>query len=290
MDFYDEIISHLIDYKKRKFPDLHNGYWTKSNPPKELEYAFTPDDQDKNLIKYYYEDFSKSIFKLTIKQHMYFHHMNSSQAMCINFFYPLFAENRLGLITDFLGFSQDIIAYETVAFEKISVIDSIDKRRPTNFDFYFETVTGKKLFLEIKYTEYDFGKAPKDSTNHKLFDKDRIEKFTTVYKNHLSAIKPKYQEMNMFLSNYQIMRNLIHIGDNSYLVFIYPEGNEKIKQGAQKAKNEIVTDRLVSNFFAIEWEDIFKYVQKNVYESKLISQLNEFADKYFINSRKEGKY
>jgi hypothetical protein len=282
MSFYKDTLIHLSHYKKRLFPDLPNGYWKKSNPPKELDYAFTPRDQDKNLIEYYSEDFSRSRFKSEIKRHMYFHHLNSSQAMCINFFYPLFAENRLDLITDFLGFRKEKIAYDTVAFEKISAIDSIDKHRPTNFDFYFETVTGKKFFFEIKYTEHDFGKAPKDSANHKQFDKDHIEKFNAVYKDHLSSIKPEYQEMNLFLCNYQIMRNLIHIGDNSYVVFIYPRGNEKIKQGAEKAKNKIVIDRLIPNFFTTEWESVFNYVLKNIQKQKLTDQMKEFKDKYFI--------
>ena len=140
MTFQEKIKKQLAGYKTRLYPGLPNGFWMRSAPPKELEYAFIPEDKYANLIKYYKIDFFNSRFyrKDKIKLHLYFHHMNSSQAMCINFFYPLFADKQLDLILNFLGFPDDNVNYKTVAYEKESHIDGILNYRPTNFDFYFE--------------------------------------------------------------------------------------------------------------------------------------------------------
>src|SRR5271169_3418289 len=47
-------------------------------------------------VRFFERDYSK------IKYHQFFHHLNSSQALCLNLFYPLIEENRLGLLTEFL--------------------------------------------------------------------------------------------------------------------------------------------------------------------------------------------
>ena len=286
MTFQETIKVHLIAYKKKNFARLPNGYWKRSEPPVELEYAFTEDDREENLIGAYKDDFLsyKNKLKDDIKLHLYFHHLNSSQAMCLNFFFPLFKENRLDLVLDFLGFAGDRVKYDTVAFEKESKIDGMLNYRPTNFDFYFETETGKKFYFEIKYMEHDFGKAPKDKNDKTLFDQEHIDKFNKVYSKNLVAIKPAYQVMNEFLSNYQLLRNVIHAGPGSFVVFVYPKENGRIKQNVAKAINEIVVDKWAQHVLAAEWELIFDFVNRNIHPSKLSGQMNEFKEKYFLKS------
>lgn len=281
MKFGQNIKTHLSTYKVSKYPKFKNGNW-RNDSSKELKYAFTKNDQDFNIIEYYRDEFLKSDFNKKIKRHIYFNHLNSSQAMCINFFYPLIVENKLNLITEFLEFSNEIIVYNTVAFEKLSHIDSINGHRPTNFDFYFETESGEKFFFEIKYTENGFGKAPKDKSNKKIFDKEHTDKFISVYNNNLDSVNSEYHSVDKFLSNYQIMRNLIHVGNDSYVVFLYPSGNEKIKRQAIEAKERFIVSPLGGNFFTKEWENIYDYVINCSKGTKLNSQLTEFGNKYFI--------
>lgn len=288
---FDELVKeHLSCYKWKCFPKLKHGFWTRSKPPKELKYAFVKkikgsdcSDEDNNLIEFYKDSFLKSAFNIPAKRHMYFHHMNSSQAMCFNFFYPLYKEKKLNLVIDALGVTGEEINYESVDFEMESHIDSIDKHRPTNFDFYFKTVNGKKFYFEIKYTENDFGKAPKDKLDNRKFDLDHTNKFEAVYKKHLSncpAINNEYKTMDMFLSHYQIMRNLIHIDDKSYVVFVYPKDNLKVKKSAENAKKEILTDRYKSKLINMEWENLLESVRKTEIKFPLKDQMNEFHRKY----------
>ncbi|WP_055448542.1 PGN_0703 family putative restriction endonuclease [Lacinutrix mariniflava] len=283
MSYKDEIKKHLIAYKKTAFTDFKHGFWMRSKPPKELEYAFrkkdeTNNDEDENIISFYQKQFIESRFSV-VKRHMCFHHMNSSQAMCFNFFYPLYKENCLETITEYLGFKDEKVIEKTVLFEKLSTIDSKKGHRPTNFDFYFETESGKKFFFEIKYTEYEFGKAADD--------KGHNNKFENVYNtnNIFNPIHASYREKQLFFKNYQIIRNLIHVASDSYVVFVYPKDNIRIKKQAVLAKSEIIKETFQKNLFTIEWEDMFKKVNDKVKVPTLKSQMAEFGKKYFIDTK-----
>jgi len=280
MAYRNKVIEHLEDYKQHKFPKHLNGYWMRSKPPKVLKYAFrkkdaTNNEEDENIISFYQKQFIKSRFS-AIKRHMYFHHMNSSQAMCVNFFYPLYKEDCLEMVTEYLGFKDEKVDYNSAAFEKESKIDRFGNRRPTNFDFYFETESNKKFYFEIKYTEQKFGKA--------IIDDVHIDKYNKIYKNHLEKIKPQFQNMTSFLNNYQIMRNIIHIDENEFVVFVYPKFNKKIKEQAIQAKSQILNKPFDTHLFTIEWEDIFKVLKDKVKFSNLKKQMDEFGKKYIIDS------
>lgn len=86
--------------------------------------------------------------------------------------------------------------------------------RKRSFDFYAIS----KIYFEIKYTEAAFGRVK--------FDTNHMEKFLLVYEYLLKDnryIKGEYNTQNFFLKNYQIMRNLVHIRDNCFVVFFIPK-------------------------------------------------------------------
>lgn len=275
MSYQENIKAHLGEYKKKHFPGSEHGLWMRSDPPKVLDYAFIPKDRNNNLLKPYKADFLKSPSMKginAIKLHMYFHHLNSSQAMCINFFYPLMVEKQLELVLNFLKFDDEEVNYDTVQFEKNSTIDSKGGRNPTNFDFYLKTKSNKEFFFEIKYTEQGFGSVKNDD--------DHISKYDSVYKDNFEAITPDYQQMNIFFKHYQIIRNLIHLGKDKYVVFLYPKGNKRVDKGAMKAKNEILKEEFRANFFTVYWEDLFDSINPNLTGYKLNQQFNDFKLKY----------
>jgi hypothetical protein len=281
MAFSDEIKKHLEAYKAPRFnvTEYPHGLW-KNNPEKVLKYAFTPEKSDFNLIPIYKDRFLEYEKKLEkqkkISRHMYFHHMNSSQAMCINFFFPLLQEHNLEHITDYFGFAGERVIYDSVQFEKLSEIEPHYGHTPTNFDFYFETESGKKFFFEIKYTEYQFASA--------VEDEEHVVKYDKVYSNHLTPICEEFHGFQKFISNYQLLRNLIHVSQNSYVVFIFPEGNTRIRKEAEMAVNRIITEEFKSNIRTVTWEDIFKKVSQCVTQGELKEHFAEFRRKYYINS------
>jgi hypothetical protein len=273
--YSDKIKKHLSDYKSKStnFSKIKNGYFRVRG--KDIEYPhILASNRELNLICTYGKDFWKSDFK-DIKLHQYFNHLNSSQAMCINFFYPLIVEKKLDIILKTLGFDNgERVNYATVEFEKESKIDKKDKLRPTNFDFYFETESGKELYFEIKYTEYGFGKAKKD-VEHKT-------KYEQIYKEAANGkiVSELNNELNFF-NHYQMMRNLIHVDDNSYIIFVVPKENKRVYEQAKEAKN-FVEDKYKNNIIVLTWDCLYDVIEKQNLSGDLKTHFDEFKRKYKI--------
>ena len=96
-----------------------------------------------------------------------------------------------------------------------------------------------------------------------------------------SFIKPEYKEMSAFLGSYQIMRNLVHLNDNSFVVFMYPEANEMIHQQAHTAYNCMVTDKGKSRFRILTLEMAVDDILRQVELKRLQDHYKEFKAKYF---------
>jgi len=268
MNFRNRILTHLKEYKKNNYPNIQDGTFR----DKPYEHILPKTYQENNFLETYRNHILKSNLYDISKLHIYFNHLNSSQAMCFNFFFPLYYERKLELVTNFLGIANEKVNYETVCFEKDGKDGDHKKRRPTSFDFYFKTESEKEFFFEIKYTENEFGKA-KDDNEHK-------EKFEEIYSKYLLPLDEKFRSRDKFFENYQICRNLIHIDENSYVVFVYPANNNKISLGAERAKSEILSTKFSDNFFSTTWEKLYYNVKDSITDEKLKIQLTEFRKKY----------
>jgi hypothetical protein len=268
MNYKAKVIEHLTNYKKVNFPGLPDGLYKKNNLP----YSHILPDENKfeNLLPKYRNDLAKYLIDNKVKPHKDFHHLNSSQAMCFNFFFPLYQERSLELVTDFLGLKDEKVNYESVCFEKDG-LEAQYGRVPTSFDFYFETTSSKKIHFEIKYTEAEFKKAEINQS-----------KFESVYSKHLKHINTDFHNPQQFFNNYQILRNLIHIGDNSYVVFIYPADNDKISNEATKVKTDFLTGNFHNHFHAETWETILKSISLSTTNSNLTTQFADFKNKYLV--------
>ena len=268
MNYSDKIKDQLADYKKINFPGLGDGIWKKNKRP--YPHILPEDAMFENLLPAYKDLFIAYLDKnkQQIKLHPEFHHLNSSQAMCFNFFFPLYHEQALEFITDFLGFGNVTVDYNTVCFEKDG-LEAKFGRRPTSFDFFFETTSGKKLYFEIKYTEGEFGKA--------VINPD---KFDTVYSNFLQPINPSFHTSQSFFENYQILRNLIHIDDSSYVIFVYPKDNDVVSKDADRVKSDFLTSNYHDHFFAVTWDKLFDHVLTSATNTNIKRQLADFKKKY----------
>jgi len=238
-------------------------------------YILPEDRKNLNILEPFRKDFMTYAEKNKIRWHRHANRLNSSQVMCFNLFYPLVRNKQLEAITGLMG-CDDEIDYESVAFEKLSELEPSNRRR-TNFDFYFESVEGKKFFFEIKYTEDGFG-TTKNDLEHR-------EKFEEVYKPFLmqhSGISDTYKEQAKFFEHYQIMRNLIHMDENSYVIFIYPKENMKVRQQARKAMFEIVESSWAKHFSPITLESIIDGIPAYLGDQLSDYYRNDFSSKYII--------
>ena len=266
MNFQDKTKNYLSKYKADNFPELANGQW--KNNKRYYSHILPEDNKSDNLLPSYAQEFLEYLKNHDIKRHSDFHHLNSSQAMCFNFFFPLYYERKLEVVTNFLGLKDETVNYDKVCFEKKG-LEAKFGRRPTSFDFYMETISGIKLHFEIKYTEGGFGKAKIDKN-----------KFEVVYSKFLDSISSTFHSSEQFFANYQILRNLIHIDDKSYVIFVYPKDNKGVSKGVDKVKSDFLTPDFHDHFFSATWESLFANISNSIVDNKLKAQFVDFKDKY----------
>jgi len=266
MDFSIKTKDRLAQYKATTFPNIGDGIWKRNK--KTYSHILPEESKYDNLLPIFKDKLITYIGEQRVKLHPDFHHLNSSQAMCLNFFFPFYQENKLELITDFLGLKNDAVNYKSVCFEKVG-LEAKFGRRATSFDFYFETTSGKKLYFEIKYTESKFGNGKINS-----------DKFECVYSKYLNPLESSFHSSQSFYKNYQILRNLIHIAEDSYVVFIYPQDNSGIRSSADRVKREFLISNYHKHFFAVTWERLFESVLNWNDNTNIKLHLSEFSKKY----------
>jgi len=304
-EYRKNILEKLEEYKTNylniKEQGTYKGEKYKHILPKKQEQSNLISPLDKSYIKINKE----------IKLHRCFSHLNSSQALTINYFYP-FKENIMGLdqsdlyniLGEFIGLKSTISSME---LEKVSDKEKSDTTK-TNFDVYMETEGNEKLYIEAKYTEEGFGKANYKSKTvlddnksiimanllaEKIVDDYKYIKKFEVYKNVVDqynlkrVIKPKYLRMTNFYDNYQIMRNLLHIDKESFVYFIIPSEN-KSAEDELKIIEEVITDASYkSRIGIIYWEDLLSATLMYMKEYGKVEAYNyflEFVKKYFNKS------
>ena len=77
------------------------------------------------------------------------------------------------------------------------------------------------------------------------------------------------------------MRNLFHIADDSYVVFIYPKDNQRIKTQGLDAKNYLIDGRLKDHFVLYPWENLWEDLIELLPLNKVRQYYKEeFYDKY----------
>ena len=269
--FRAHVLEHLGKYKTSKLNISNPGYYREKIYP----HILPKGHESQNILAPYSGHLKTSQYLANIKLHTNFLHLNSSQAMCINFFYPLILSKKLELITSILGIEGNV-DYDSVKFEKESIVEQNSERK-TNFDFYLKTYKGIQIFFEIKYTEDGFGKA----TN----DKGHLDKYNRTYKDALDKsvwIEKPFKDMARFFKHYQIMRNLLAIDDNSYVVFIYPKSNVAISKAAAKAKTSIVTPAGKKHLINKTWDTLVNQLLQTKGLGNGLTQYydGDFRDKY----------
>jgi hypothetical protein len=271
LGFKENVMNSLDVYRREELGISEAGVFRYKGRDLIKEHILPVNFKAHNIIENYRKSFYASSSS-KIDFHRFYHHLNSSQALCINLFFPLMVENKLSLILDQLNIPKQAITEAT--FEKESDIESGSGRK-TNFDFYLRLEDNTRVYFEIKYTESEFGKAKKDD-EHRL-------KFTGTYlplvKNN-DYIKPAYKSVDSFLDSYQIMRNLCHIDEKSFVVFVYPKANKKIHSQAESVPDNILTELGQNKFRALVLETAIDELLRQVETEKLEDHYQEFKDKY----------
>lgn len=269
--FVDRVKSHLADYRRNQLGIEQMGAW-KGTPyghilPKELFCL--------NLIETVRAEVCQYLKESGIRLDRHFHHLNSSQAACINFFWPLLNCANPGLVVASLGIGPGDVAHWE--FEKV-----VDWKERTKFDLYLGLTSGAKIFVEFKYKEEEFGRAEDDETHR--------QKLKKIYEPALrDLVNPEYLNRRKFFANYQLLRNLIYIdpegGDK--VVFLVPRANEKIVGKLHKFIEAAILNPSVRSLIKIRYlEDVvsnaYEFAHLSDDDFYLRTHLHLYREKYLV--------
>lgn len=281
MSYQDTVKAHMAKYTTSEITNPVKGGLFRGKPyPHILNIQKNNKNAELNILPDYRKEIYANVM-CNIKTHMYFHHLNSSQAMCINFFYPLIKGNMMSSILSLINSNETWGNVTGWAFEKKSEDEEQLKKKfprfgePTNFDFYIETDKGIKVSFEIKYTEAEFGMAEKK-------DGSFVNKYNVKFRAYKSIMKDwhiKNTKKNDFLTNYQLMRNILFLQDEKrYVVFLIPKGNKKVANQAPQTK-DWVKDNMKDHVSVLYWEDVVPTVREFA-KVPLQKYYEEFYEKY----------
>jgi len=281
-DFEKKVKKHMELYKQNVLKIADPGVYIHNGNEHKMHHILPVKLSDLNILNPYNTDTGLMQYFDFNKKHRYFHHLNSSQAMCINFFFPLIKYRKLDVVLKMLNIEGEP-AYNTVKFEKESDLEK-GKYRKTNFDFYFETTEGKKIYFEIKYTENGFGAYSFGLNGNEESDREHDETFLNTYQmifDNNPAIEERFKQKEVFFKHYQLMRNLLHIDNDSYVIFLYPEGNKAVRSAARNAKEEVIKPQWRRQFKPVTWESLIKAIDIFINQDDLLDYYkNSFRVKY----------
>jgi hypothetical protein len=219
---------HLAEYKVNRLGIREAGVYRKTGRayqhllPSNLRYL--------NLLESIRAEFRDYLRdNPAIRLHADFHHLNSSQALAFNLFYPyLIAGGEAArLIAQALGLVGDIREWH---FEYVP-----DEEEGTNVDVAWQNSGGTWAFCEVKLSESEFGGAKPDQRHEK--------KFQQIYAPRLHrVVDERLLEFNEFCRHYQLLRNisLLATHSDSHVVFLIPEQNSVLSPALHAVLGSVV--------------------------------------------------
>jgi hypothetical protein len=280
--FNDQIKQHLAEYRQNRLGINETGIWHRNG--RTYPHILPENRQQENILAAiraeFWRDFAE-FAKRGVKLHDCFHHLNSSQALCFNLFYPFMRAASTG--AEILQMALELPPGQVkMEFEKV-----MDADEGTNFDFYMEYATGPQIFFELKYTENEFGAAKPDAKH--------LRKYTEIYQPRLAQIlvPERRGDSGFFLRHYQIFRNLLYLPghDDSQVFFIFPRENSSLAY-ISKLLQDSVMPEFLSRCHILHLDTLVARLRQQTGAHSLFGidtavslipgVLDEFAEKYLL--------
>jgi len=256
MNYSEDRKRHLIKYAQSDclLKNAVGGLWQGKGSPRD-HILKMQNPKDKKEQREVIEKYQLNKFNLTLdfipigKQHIYAHHLNSSQILCYCYFRRMLdneghPNDKLISLMSQHGISissSAICSFEYDAFDKYNDDSEID----------FHIQDGDtEVFFEIKYTESKFGAVEVSEKYIKKFDK--------IYKNLLLGCQCLDSKMSVddFCASYQLNRNVVRItSKDKYTIFLFPKSHSDLENEFKKF-HETILEPYKDHVMALYWEDI----------------------------------
>lgn len=208
-----------------------------------------------------------------ITLHRYFHHLTSSQAMCLNLLAPaLFRSSIWARLESQIDAGIELIQ-EGAAFEKV-----FDRSEGTNFDFYCRRRGGGVVYFEFKLAEEAYGSAVRDARH--------LAKLQHIYLPRLKGrVTDRVLEPGWFFRHYQLLRNLSYLADErDRLVLVLPRAHTTLMMQVDRFLDTI-GPTLRAQVQVIAMEDLASALLADPHQQEAgpeFAQLRAFIDKYCL--------
>jgi len=176
------------------------------------------------------------------------HHMNSSQTFCINLFEPL-RKSRKDVLKALLSVWGISLKGDVVKTEYEKMMSAVEN---THFDFYIETDICERVFIEVKYTEAEFGKNPNwnDEDSRITFYKKWMS-----YSRNLKGLREAGNASDL-RNRYQLLRNISYVrSDSDFVLFLFP-GSSKTLVGEYNAVCDYLGASRMKNVYKADAEKL----------------------------------
>ena len=262
MSFNDDVTRHLSLYKEHSLGVFENGIYRHRGKEITRSYILPNGYWERNFpadFDFFIKDNTLFLGTLPpISLHRYWYHLNSSQVLCISYFYEFIKDRALLCsLCEYLGVGAPVSA----CFELVE-----NKNEGTSVDFAIMLENGGRVYFEIKYTEQIFGSASS------ALGKRDFEQTREYYLGRKSRFYSSVDiSDNDYLKHYQVVRNisLCPKSSGNKTVFLIPKANTG------------VCDSLYSGLGAIRNLDGFNY--EVVFWEELLEKLPSkwVFEKYF---------
>jgi len=259
----------LSAYKREVLGVEEDGIWVQNG--KAYSHILPKEKYQLNILASFRDEFWQRFPSQHIQLQRDFHHLNSSQSLCFNLFFPM-----LGGDGQALGPLLSAMKIEGIPDKGACFEFQPDKTEGTCIDFSLPLQSGARINFEIKYTESEFGSAKADPSH--------LEKFESIYKPRLAGrFEESFCSSGQFLEHYQIARNVWHLNEAAadVAVFLFPKANTRLRQQEALIKAcalEPFRSRIRIGYLEDLVLDLFRMLKPD--EMVLRQQLEEFRAKY----------
>lgn len=275
MPYQLRLREHLARYKRDVLGVEEDGTWRHRGKGIPYPHILPAGKTQLNVLEGFRDEFWAYFEKQRreeprpAKLHRDFSHLNSSQALAFNLFFPLLgsAHAEPAALLDALGCPPEPIA--RWRFEEV-----LNPREGTNFDVAITLASGRRVLVEVKLTESEFGTCADDNEHQR--------KLVDIYMDRLAIkVAPDALRAAAFFARYQILRNISYAGEGTIVIFLVPRGNEALADGAA-----FIADALLSPYReavrVVYLEDLVARLITTLEGSPLAKDLAAIAAKYAL--------
>ena len=269
--YVDSLKAHLADYKHNQLGVFEDGLWSRNSQP--YPHILPLELRQLNIVAPIRAAFWEYAERegLSLQLHRDFHHLNSSQALAFNLFFPFvaLAWSQPQLLLAALGLDGKQVA--SFGFEVVP-----DPQEGTNFDFLAIFSDDTRLFVEVKLAETEFGRCEPDARHE--------EKRQSLYVGRLAdKVIPTCLESPAFFSSYQLLRNLSHLSPADTLILLVPRANRGTFEQAHTFIADAVMPRWHSRVHLVALEELIEAVSAPTRNAETIALTESLREKYLAH-------